>query len=326
MPSLNLKLIHEAADFLDTRVRKTPLEKCSLLSELLGVPVFLKMEFLQITGSFKIRGALFRMSKLNEGERSAGVVTCSAGNHGWAVAYAAQLYQIPATVYVPAGVDQSKFQGIASLGATVIRSEFSGYDKTEKLAMSKARSLGLTFLSPYDDFSIIAANGGTVAKEILDVAPEIRSFLVPVGGGGLAAGLGHYVKSCVPESLLIACQHALSPALQLSLKRGEAVTELPPVQTMAGGIEGGIGTLTFSILKEIVDEVTLLSEDEILAAVRWFLKTHRYLVEPSSAVTLAACLTGKLRHVGSPTVLVLTGRNVALDSLKMILAKDWSDE
>ena len=325
MPALNLRLIDEAATFLAPRIRRTPLEESGVLSDLLGVPVFLKLEFLQITGSFKVRGALFRLSQLANQERRAGIVTSSAGNHGWAVAYAAKLLGIPATIYVPAGVDDSKANGIASLGATVIRSDFPGYDATEHLAVSQARFLNLTFVSPYDDFAVMAANGGTVAREILDEAPEIRTFLVPVGGGGLAAGLGYYARTCLPDSRLVACQHLQSPALKLSLEKGEAVTELPPIRTLAGGIEGGIGALTFSVLKDIVDRVILLSEEEILMAVRWILMEHRYLVEPSAAVTVAACLTNKLAGVDTPTAIVLTGRNIAIDSLRVILGKDRSN-
>lgn len=319
MSSLGLRMIDEAATFLVPLIRRTPLEKCQVLSDLMGVPVYLKLEFLQITGSFKLRGAMFRLSRLHDQERRAGIITCSAGNHGWAVAYAARLLEIPATVYVPAGVDESKASGIVSLGATVIRSDFPGYDDTENLAVSRAKSLDVTFVSPYDDFAVMAANGGTIAKEIIEDEPQIQTFLVPVGGGGLAAGLGYYAKSHLPHSRLFACQHAQSPALKLSLEKGKAVTEMPPIRTLAGGIEGGIGTLTFSVLRDIVDFVALHSEEEILNAVRWFLMEHRYLIEPSSAVTLAACLTKKLPRLETPTAIVLTGRNIAISSLRAIL-------
>ena len=322
MPTLDLKLIDEAAAFLAPRIRSTPLEESPYLSGLLGTPVFLKLEFLQITGSFKLRGAMFRLSKLTSDERTAGVVTCSAGNHGWAVAYAAKLLQTPATVYVPAEVDESKARGIVSMGATVIRSDFPGYDATEDFAVAQAKLLNQIFISPYDDYAVMAANGGTIAKEILKTVPEIRTFVVPVGGGGLAAGLGFFVKESVREYSLIACQHAESPALQLSLERSQAVTELPPIRTLAGGIEGGIGALTFPVLKDIVDRVILLSEHEIIEALEWLLVEHRYLIEPSSAVTLAACLTNKLDRVKGPVAIVLTGRNIAIDSLRFILGRE----
>ena len=322
MLSLNLDLINEAADFLAPRIRRTPLEESRFLSRLLGVPVFLKLEFLQLTGSFKVRGALFRLSKLSESERSAGVITCSAGNHGWAVAYAASLLGVPATVYLPAEADESKAKGIATLGAKVIRSDAPGYDAAESLALAQAKSLDLTFVSPYDDAAIMAANGGTIAKEILEDAPQIRTFLVPVGGGGLGGGLAYYAKSRFSDSRILACQHRDSPALKISLETGRAATELPPIRTLAGGIEGGIGKLTFAVLKDRVDEVLLLSEKEIWEAVQWFLGEHRYLIEPSAAVTLAACLTNKLAKLTSPTAIVLTGRNIAARNLNAILMKN----
>jgi threonine dehydratase len=322
MPSLNLDLINEAADFLAPRIRRTPLEKSEFLSRLFGVPVFLKLEFLQITGSFKVRGALFRLSKMSDQEKLAGVITCSAGNHGWAVAYAAGLLDVPVTVYLPADADESKAKGIASLGANIIRSDAPGYDAAEDLALAQAESLGLTFVSPYDDVAVMAANGGTIAREILEDVPQIRTFIVPVGGGGLAGGLAYYSKSTLTDSRLLACQHRDSPALKISLETGRAVTELPAIKTMAGGIEGGIGSLTFSVLQGRVDEVLLLSEEEIWGAVQWFLEEHRYLVEPSAAVGLAACLSNKLSSLTSPAAIVLTGRNVAVDSLRSILMKD----
>jgi len=322
MSSLDLELIDEAFEFLRPRIRKTPLEESRFLSDLLGVPVFLKLEFLQITGSFKVRGALFRLSRLTDQQRRAGLITCSAGNHGWAVAYAAKILGIPATIYVPASADESKVQGIISLGANVIRSDFPGYDATQRLALAQAKSLDLTFVSPYDDFAIMAANGGTLAREIIEEVPSIRTFLLPVGGGGLAAGFSFYARRRLPESRFIACQHAQSAALKLSLKKGSAVTELPPIHTLAGGLEGGIGSLTFSVLKELVERVILISEEEIRNAVEWFLTEHRYLVEPSAAVTLAACLANRLGGVDTPVAAVLTGRNLAINDLRAILGRD----
>ena len=319
MPLLDLNLINEAAVYLEGKVRRTPLAESPLLSELLGVPVFLKLEFQQITGSFKLRGALFRLAKLAREERDAGVITCSAGNHGWAIAYAARRLGIKATVYVPNTIDRSKKQGIESLGADVIVSQFAGYDDTERYAVTQSEAFGQPFISPYDDPEIMAANGGTLAKEILADAPEVGTFVIPVGGGGLGAGLGFFTKALLPDSHLIACQHIDSPALRLSLEQGRAVTELPAIDTLAAGIEGGIGANTFSILKDKVDRVVLLTEDEILEAVRWFLERLRYLIEPSSAVALAACLREKLGPVQNPVAVVLTGRNLAYSSLKKIV-------
>jgi threonine dehydratase len=314
-------LIVEAAAFLRGRVRRTPLEPSPALSRVLGVPVCLKLESLQLTGSFKIRGALFRISRLSSDERRDGVVTCSAGNHGKAVAYAAREAGVRATICVPRSVDRSKYEGMVALGADVRVSEFNGYDDTEEWARMIAASERRTFLSAFDDDAIMAANGGTVALEILEDAPDTRAFIVPVGGGGLSAGLAFWVKRQSPDVAIIGCQHALSPALQMSLNAGRAITKLPAVETMAGGVEGGIGALTFAVLGPLVDRVALVSEDEILEGVRWMLADHQYLIEPTAAVVIAACLTGKIGKLDGPAAVVISGRNVSLDAIRKILCR-----
>ncbi|GIV60609.1 pyridoxal-phosphate dependent enzyme [Rhodocaloribacter litoris] len=318
--TLDLGLIDEAVAFLDGQVRRTPVEPAPLLSARLGVPVYLKLECLQLTGSFKVRGALFALSKLSEADRRHGVATCSAGNHGIGLAHAAHRLGIPATIYVPAGVDEAKLRAIEALGARVVRSAFSGYDATEAWARQEAARAGLPFLSAYDDPHVMAGNGGTVAAEVLADVPEARTFLLPVGGGGLAGGFGFYVKERLPDARLVACQLAASPALLRSLERGAAVTEMPPVETVAGGLEGGLGVLPFAVLRDRVDHVALVPEQDLREGVRWMLDHHRYLVEPSAAVTVAACLAGDVPPPAGPVVVLLSGRNVSLATLRNILA------
>src|SRR5262249_33294886 len=156
-------LISEAAQFLRGRIRRTPVESSPALSKILGIPVSLKLESMQLTGSFKIRGALFRLSKLTSDELRDGVVTCSAGNHGKAVAYAARQFGVRATICVPRSVDKSKYEGMIALGADVRVSEFDGYDETEDWARALAKQQGRTFISAFDDYEIMAGNGGTTA-------------------------------------------------------------------------------------------------------------------------------------------------------------------
>jgi threonine dehydratase len=316
---LDLASIQQAAVFLEGRVRRTPVEFSPSLSEALGVPVWLKLESLQLTGSFKIRGALFRMSRLTADERHAGVLTCSAGNHGKGVAYAAREAGVQATVCVPRSVDHSKLEAIAKLGARTLVSEFDGYDDTEAWAKQLADAEHRTFLSAFDDHDVMAANGGSLAIEVLDQVREARSFVVPVGGGGLSAGFAVWVKQAVPDALTIGCQHALSPALRLSLDAGHAITKLPAVDTLAGGVEGGIGALTFPVLAPLVDRVALVTEDEIREGVRWMIAHHQYLIEPTAAVAVAACLTGKVGALEHPAVVVITGRNVSMETVRSIL-------
>ena len=315
-----MALVQDARRALEGRIRPTPIEASPALSDAANAPVFLKLESLQLTGSFKIRGAYFVLSRLSAGERQRGIVTCSAGNHGKAVAYVARDLGIPAEIHVPRDVDQAKYQAIVALGAKVVRSDFEGYDDTEQVARDEAARSGRPFLSAFDDACILAANGGTLAAEVLEGCPEARTFLLPVGGGGLAGGFAFYAKAVLADSRVIGCQHEGSPALALSLQQGEAVVRLPPLSTTAGGLEGGIGRIGFEALKARVDGVALLSEAEIFDAVRFMLERHQYLIEPSAAVTVAAILTGKAGRLTSPTIAVISGRNVALPTLRRILA------
>ena len=315
-----MPLVLEARRTLASHIRRTPTEPSPALSEKAGVPVFLKLENLQLTGSFKIRGAFFVLSRLSGEERARGIVTCSAGNHGKAVAHVARELGIPAEIHVPRSVDESKYRAIVAMGARVVRSDRDGFDDTERIARAAAEASGRPFLTAFDSEEILAANGGTLAAETLEDRPEARAFLVPVGGAGLAGGFAFFAKTALPDAAIVGCQHALSPALALSLERGEAVLTLPPVATTAGGLEGGIGRTGFGYLKDRIAGVALLTEEEIFEAVRFMLDRHQYLVEPSAAVTVAAILTGKAGRLAGPAVAVLSGRNVALPTLRRILA------
>lgn len=314
-----LEAIQSAAEFLEGRIRRTPVEYSGALSKILGTPTWLKLESMQLTGSFKIRGALFRFSKLSPAEKRDGIATCSAGNHGKAVAYAAHQTNVRATICVPRSVDQSKLAGMIACGADVRISQFDGYDDTETWAQELARTEARTFISPFDDYDIMAANGGTVAIEVLEDAPEARRFVLPVGGGGLGAGFAFWAKHHLPDATLVACQHHLSPGLARSIEAHRAITKLPAVETMAGGVEGGIGALTFEVLRPLVTSVAHVTEDEILEGVRWMLANHQYLIEPTAAVAVAACLHAKISQSTQPTVIVITGRNVSAESAKKIL-------
>ncbi len=319
VPPLSLSLIEQARAFLAGRIRRTPLEESPALEEILGVPVWLKLESAQLTGSFKIRGALFRLSLLSEDEKLAGIATCSAGNHGKAVAYAARSLGLVPTIFVPSSVDGSKYRAMVDLGAEVVRSEFPGYDDTEEWAIREAARAGKAWISAFDDEAIMAGNGGTLAHEILEDVPDARGFVLPVGGGGMSGGLSFAIKKKLSGATVVGCNHELSPALALSLERGHAVTRLPAVETAAGGIEGGIGRKTFEILRSRVDRVALVSEREILEGVRWMLEKHQHLIEPSAAAAVAACLTGKAGRFEAPVVIVISGRNVSLETLRKIL-------
>lgn len=316
---LTIDAIEKAAQFLESKIRQTPLEHSSALSQILGVPVYLKLEFLQVTGSFKYRGALYAISRLSPEKKQRGIATCSAGNHGIALAYASAQEGISCTVFVPKNIDEAKFNKLLALGAQVERSPYLGYDETFEWSKKIIVQRKLHFISPFDDDEIMIANGGTLALEIFKELPETHYVLFPVGGGGLAAGFSFYAKHQNSHCSLIGCQHEGSPGLKLSLERGEAVTTLPPFDTLAAPIEGGLGARCFSYLKERIDHVALVSEQEIFQAFHWMLSEHQYLIEPASTVPIAACLKGDLPVLSGPTVLVLTGRNVGLETIKKML-------
>ena len=305
------ELIQEAAAFLAGKIRQTPLEHSPELSRILGVPVYLKLENLQLTGSFKIRGAWFKLTKLG----AAAVLTCSAGNHGKGVAHAARALGIRAVVCVPSTIDQAKYKGMIALGAEVRVSPFAGYDETEDWALAQAKLEGLPFVSPFDDYDIIAANGGTLAQEIVAERPEIENFVAPVGGGGMAAGMAAFA----PARRMVCCQLEESPGLQASLDAGRAITRLPAIDTIAGGIEGGLGKLPFSVIQSRVHQVALVSERGIHDGMKWMLDWHQYLIEPSSAAPIAACLTGKLRALEGPAAFVISGRNVSFELIRRVI-------
>lgn len=310
-------LIEQAKTFLDGKILITPLEYSSELSKLLGQAIYLKLENLQITGSFKIRGALFYLSLLNSEERKLGVATCSAGNHGLGVAYAAKKLQIPCTVFVPDGIDNAKYRKLIDLGANVKKSEYMGYDDTLEWALHEAAKLHLPMISAFNDEKIMAGNGGTLAVEVLSQLPEAIHYILPLGGGGLSAGFASYVKAKKQHAYITVCQLEECPVFKLSLEQDKAITYMPPIKTLAGGIEGGLGEKCFDILKTTIDQIIHIKEDELKAAVYWFLEHHQYLIEPTSAVALASCLFGHVVPKG-PTVIVLTGRNISYSTLQNI--------
>jgi len=318
---VDLALIQDAARVLAPVLRRTPVEPSPGLSAALGVPVFLKLEQLQISGSFKLRGAWFRLSRLTDTERSLGVVSCSAGNHGKALATAARQLSVKATIYVPSTVDGAKLAGMRAQGAHVVLARSPGYDEAEIEARAFALPQRLPFVSAFDDPDVIAGNGGSLGLELLEQLPDLRTVITPISGGGLAAGLALALEAREPPIEIVACQHRGSASFALSLERGQAVTAMPPLDTLAGGIEGGIGVNTFAILQHRVRRVALVDEVQLYRAVRWVLAEHQYLIEPSAAAVVAACLEEDLGPLTGPVAVILSGRNVSTDSLGKVLGQ-----
>lgn len=316
--SVNLHDVVQAAARIAPHVRRTPLERSDALSAELGIEVWLKLECWQRTGSFKLRGALNRLLTLPEAARRRGVLTCSAGNHGLGLAEAARLTATAATVVVPGNASPAKVGGLRRTGVELLVVGAT-YDEAEAAAPKIARERGLAFVSPYNDAAVVAG-AGTVALEILRELPGAGTILVPVGGGGLAAGVGVVARGINPGLRVIGVQSDASPAMHAALAAGGLVpvAESP---TLADGLAGNIeaGSLTFPLAQQGLDGVELVPEEEIAAAMLTLLDRHHLVVEGSGAVGLAALRTGQMPDPPQPVVLIVSGANVATGVLAALL-------
>ena len=308
--------------------RLTPLLEAPELSERLGAPVLLKAECLQVTGSFKVRGAAARLAALSEGERTRGVVACSSGNHGRAVAYVAERLGIPATVCVPTWVDPVKLEGIRARGAEAVVVGDT-FDESEAHALDLARTSGRIYVSAYDDPWVIAGQG-TLALEILDQLHGVpEAVLAPLSGGGLTGGIGAALHEKLPgDAPRIVAVSAANAAVMLASVRAGKPVELPEQETLANALAGGIGLdnqYSFELVRDRVQEHLCVSEAEIEAAMAYAATSLRLVVEGGGAVALAALLSGAWqpgadgRGPARPVVVVLSGGNVAPATLASAL-------
>ncbi|WP_229701159.1 threonine ammonia-lyase [Streptomyces camponoticapitis] len=287
--------------------RTTPMEGSRHLTGLVGSPVHLKCENLQRTGSFKLRGAYVRIAGLSPEERAAGVVAASAGNHAQGVALASTLLGVRSTVFMPLAAPLPKVAATREYGAEV-RLHGQVVDETLAAAEEYARETGAVFIHPFDHPDIIAGQG-TVGLEILEQCPEVRTILVGLGGGGLAAGIALAVKGVRPDVKVIGVQAAGAAAFPPSLRAGRPMS-IDEQQTMADGIKvGRPGEITFPMIRDLVDEVRTVSEDELSAALLLCLERAKLVVEPAGASPVAALLSTP-RAFSGPVVAVLSGGNV----------------
>jgi threonine dehydratase len=306
---ITLEDIRQAADRVRPLARVTPLVD---VTDLAGFPLRLKCESLQPGGAFKIRGAYNMVAQLTADQRRRGVVTYSSGNHGQAMALAAREVGAPAVVVMPTTAPPIKIEGAKGFGAEVI---FAGTTSTERRerAEHEAHARGLTMVPPFDHEWIIAGQG-TLGLEILEQAPDAAAILVPVGGGGLLAGVAAAVKLTRPGVRVIGVEPAGAAAMRASLEAGQPVT-LPTTQSVADGLMPvRPGDLTFAHAREYVDEVVTVDDAEIVDAVLWLFTKAKIVAEPSGAATVAAARTGKVRCDG-PIVAIVSGGNISLDTL-----------
>ncbi len=299
--------------------RVTPLVPAPALGRRTGADVWLKLENLQRTGSFKLRGAAARVAALalQPGDRPRRVIAASAGNHGLGVALAARTFDVEATVLVSAQTPEFKRAGIAALGAKV---EIAGatYDEAEAAARSRAAAdPGLVFVSAFDDDHVIAGNGGLLAREILAQLPDVQSIVVPVGGGGLAGGIGVEV---VPRGIkILGASPAANCAMRCSLDDGRAYTTYAGGPTLAEGLEGAVSERTFAMARDYFPDIALASELQIREAIVYAYRTLGILCEASAAPALAVLLDDAAPIRGRRTVVVITGGNIEPDLLDQLL-------
>jgi threonine dehydratase len=311
--------VEAAAARIAPYVRETPVEPSPELSRRTGAEVVLKLENLQVTGSFKLRGAMNKLSLLGAGERARGVVTASSGNHGGAVAWGLRALGGRGVVFVPEDASPAKVAAIRERGAEV-RAEGHDSGLSESLARRYAGAQGLTYVSPYNDPDIVAGQG-TVGLELARQAPDIEVLFVALGGGGLIGGVGGYLKGIGRRVTLVACSPENSAVMHHSLAAGR-VLEMESKPTLSDGTAGAVeaGTITFDLCREVVDESLLVSETEIADAMRLVIAQHHTMIEGAAGVAVAACLKAASRFRGRRVGIVLCGANIAVEKLAAVLA------
>lgn len=309
MPTVTLAQIAEARQRIRPIARVTPLVDVSMAA---GRPLFLKCENLQPGGAFKIRGAYNMVAQLSDEQRRRGVVTFSSGNHGQAVALAAHLLDAPAVVVMPTTAPAVKVEGARRFGAEVI---FAGTTSSERRARAEteAASRGLTMVPPFDHEWIIAGQA-TVGLEVLEQQPETAAVVLPIGGGGLAAGAAAAIKLTNPKIRTIGVEPSGAAAMKAALEAGRPVT-LPRTSSVADGLMPvRAGDLTFAHVRQFVDVVVTVDDEQIVDAVLWTFSWAKIVVEPSGAASVAAVLNGAV-DVEGPIVAVLSGGNIGVEQL-----------
>lgn len=316
---LTYNLIQEAIDRLKKRVRRTELIPSHHFSEKLGIPLFFKCENLQRTGAFKIRGALNFMTAQPRENLANGVITASAGNHAQGVAFSADLLGVKSMVFMPESTPPQKVFATKDYGAEVILTG-KNFDEAYAAAVTAQKETGALFVHPFDD-PLVMAGQGTIGLEILDELPDLANILVPIGGGGLIAGIATAIKQTHPHVRIIGVESAAAPSMHFSLEKGK-ITETPLSVTLADGIAvKQVGKNTFPIVRELVDEVVLVGEEEIAQAIVALLERSKLLVEGAGAVTLAALMNGKVAHVTGKTVCLLSGGNIDVKTIAIVVER-----
>lgn len=314
---LTIDSVYKASNVLKEVIRKTDVIYAPKLCP--GADLYLKTENLQVTGSFKVRGAYYKMTQLTEEEKARGVIACSAGNHAQGVALAAKKNGIKAVICLPEGAPISKVEATKSYGAEVCLVE-GVYDDAYNRALELRDEKGYTFIHPFNDEEVIAGQG-TIGLELAEQVSDMDAVLVPIGGGGLISGIAYTLKTVNPNIKVYGVQAAGAPSMKNSREKG-TIEELPSVSTIADGIAvKKPGTLTYELCNKYVDEIVTVTDDEISAAILALMEQHKLITEGAGAVAVAAAMFGKVDIKGKKTVCVLSGGNIDVTILSRVISR-----
>lgn len=314
---LTIDNVYRASKELKGVIRRTDVIYAPKLCP--GADLYLKTENLQVTGSFKVRGAYYKMTQLSAEEKARGVIACSAGNHAQGVALAAQKNGIKAVICLPDGAPISKVEATKSYGAEVCLVE-GVYDDAYQKALSLRDEKGYTFVHPFDDEDVIAGQG-TIALELIEQLPDLDAVLVPIGGGGLISGIAYTIKTLNPRVKVYGVEATGAPSMKTSLER-KHIEELSSVSTIADGIAvKKAGENTYALCQKYVDEVVTVTDDEISAAILALMEQHKLVTEGAGAVAVAAAMFHKVDLKGKKAVCVLSGGNIDVTILSRVIKR-----
>lgn len=314
---LTIDNVYRASNALKGVIRKTDVIYAPKLCP--SADLYLKTENLQVTGSFKVRGAYYKMTRLSDEEKARGVIACSAGNHAQGVALAAKKNGIKAVICLPDGAPISKVEATKSYGAEVCLVE-GVYDDAYNRALQLRDEKGYTFIHPFDDEDVIAGQG-TIALELVEQISDLDAVLVPIGGGGLISGIAYTIKTINPKIKVYGVQAAGAPSMKNSVADGK-IEELPSVSTIADGIAvKKPGENTYELCQKYVDEIVTVSDDEISAAILALMEQHKLVTEGAGAVSVAAAMFSKVDLKGKKAVCVLSGGNIDVTILSRVIKR-----
>jgi len=314
---IDIENIRAAAKVLKDLIVRTPTVFSPILSEQMNAQIFLKLENLQLTGAFKIRGALNKISRLTSSEMKRGVITASSGNHGLAVSYGAKVFGLEATVYVPENPNLEKLAAIKALGARVIRVG-KDYEEAYGKAIETQRKTGAVFIHAFDDPAIIAGQG-TMGLEVLQDLPELDTLIVPVGGGGLISGIAAAAKAMKQGIRIVGVQSTGAPAVYESWRR-RRIVKRKSVETIADGLASRQpGDLTFQMIQKYVDQMLLVTDSQMCQAILFLARKLHIIAEPSAAASLAALLFKYKPRAKERIGLIVSGGNISSELLNRLV-------